>query len=195
MAASLQQPERQDFMKVLIASTRAMGHINPLLAIGRILIAAGQRSWPCQPLLCATVLKISAQDCVRFLRELTSTRGILLQYFLKSRPRPRGPKERAWPSSAPSSIRFPHSTKAYGRRQGLRQVLQDFPADIIIGDDFLFGALPMLLGPRSERPPIVLCGTSILHWHRDDGAPHFAALPPASNEAERREYAALVRRI
>ena len=28
-------------MKILIASTPAMGHLNPLLAIGRILIAQG----------------------------------------------------------------------------------------------------------------------------------------------------------
>jgi hypothetical protein len=41
----------------------------------------------------------------------------------------------------------------------MRQVLQDFPADVILADDFLFGALPMLLGPRSERPAIVMLGT------------------------------------
>jgi hypothetical protein len=43
---------------------------------------------------------------------------------------------------------------------GLWEVLQDFPADVILGDDMFFGMLPMLLGPRSERPPIMLCGTS-----------------------------------
>jgi hypothetical protein len=47
--------------------------------------------------------------------------------------------------------------------EGLEEVLRDFPADIIIGDDMVFGVLPMLLGPRRKRPPIVLCGTTILH--------------------------------
>jgi UDP:flavonoid glycosyltransferase YjiC (YdhE family) len=49
----------------------------------------------------------------------------------------------------------------------------------------------MLLGPRSKRPPIVLCGTSILHWRREDGAPPFAGLPPATTQAQRNEYAAI----
>ena len=72
------------------------------------------------------------------------------------------------------------------QHEGLQQVLQEFPADVIIGDDMFFGVLPMLLGPRSKRPPIVLCGTSFLHWRREDGAPHFLGLPPATTEAERR---------
>ena len=54
---------------------------------------------------------------------------------------------------------------------GLQRAMRDFPPDLILGDDMMFGLLPMLLGPRSERPPIVLCGTSILHWCRSDGAP------------------------
>src|SRR4029077_1102447 len=49
---------------------------------------------------------------------------------------------------------------------GMRRTLREFPADIIVADDMMFGVLPMLLGPRSERPPIVLCGTSILHLRR-----------------------------
>ena len=77
------------------------------------------------------------------------------------------------------------------QHEGMQQVLQKFPADIIVGDDMLFGVLPMLLGPRSKRPPIALCGTSFLHWRRDDGAPNFAGLPPATTQAERDEYAAI----
>jgi hypothetical protein len=77
------------------------------------------------------------------------------------------------------------------QHKGLQQVLRDFPADVIIGDDMIFGVLPMLLGPRSKRPPIVLCGTSFLHWHREDGAPHFAGLPPATTQAQLKKYAAI----
>jgi MGT family glycosyltransferase len=79
------------------------------------------------------------------------------------------------------------------QHEGLREVLRDYPADIIIGDDMIFGVLPMLLGPRSKRPPIVLCGTSILHWRREDGASNFAGLPPANSEAQLEEYAAISR--
>ncbi len=79
------------------------------------------------------------------------------------------------------------------QHKGLQQILQSFPADVIVGDDMFFGVLPMLLGPRSKRPPIVLCGTSILYWRREDGAPMFAGLPPATARAQRDEYAAAYR--
>ncbi len=76
------------------------------------------------------------------------------------------------------------------QHEGLRQVLQDFPADVIVADDMYYGALPMLLGPRANRPPIVICGASILRCPRDDGAPDFEGLPPATTQAQRDEYAA-----
>jgi len=79
------------------------------------------------------------------------------------------------------------------QHEGLLQVLRGFPADIIIADDMLFGAVPMLLGPRSKRPPIALCGTSFLHWHREDGAPHFVGLPPATTKQQCDHYATMYR--
>jgi UDP:flavonoid glycosyltransferase YjiC (YdhE family) len=72
-------------------------------------------------------------------------------------------------------------------------LLQNFPADVIVADDMFFGVLPMLLGPRSKRPPIVLCGTSFLHWRREDGAPHFVGLPPATTKGQLEEYAAIAK--
>jgi hypothetical protein len=57
----------------------------------------------------------------------------------------------------------------------------------------LFGVLPMLLGPRSKRLSIVLCGTSLLHWRREDGAPHSIGLPPSTTKEQRDDYAAIDR--
>ena len=42
-----------------------------------------------------------------------------------------------------------------------------------------------------KRPPIVMCGTSILHWPREDGAPLFLGLPPATTPKQRAECAAV----
>jgi UDP:flavonoid glycosyltransferase YjiC (YdhE family) len=77
------------------------------------------------------------------------------------------------------------------QHKGLEQVLRDFAADVIIGDDMFFGMLPQLLGPCLKRPPIVLCGTSILHCRREDGAPLFLGLPPATTQAQLGQYAAV----
>jgi MGT family glycosyltransferase len=172
-------------MKILIGSTPATGHLNPLLAIGHILMAEGHE--------------------VAFLSGSA----------LRDRIEGIGAKFHAFPAGADFDLRkldtvVPElKTMAPGsewlrvamehifvdpvpaQHQGLLQVLRKFPADVIIGDDTLFGVLPMLLGPQSKRPPIVLCGTSFLHWCRDDGAPHFAGLPPATTQAQRDEYAAI----
>src|SRR5262245_45219124 len=43
MALHIQHSEREVRMKILLASTPATGHLNPLLAFGRILIAAGHQ--------------------------------------------------------------------------------------------------------------------------------------------------------
>jgi len=172
-------------MKILLASTPATGHLNPLLAIGHILIDEGHDV------------------------------GFLSGSVLRDRIEGIGAKFHAFPADADLDLRsfdsvFPElTTMAPGpdwlrtvmervfvdavpaQHQGLQQVLQSFPADVVIGDDMLFGVLPMLLGPQSKRPPIVLCGTSFLHWCRDDGAPHFIGLPPATTQAQRDEYAAI----
>src|SRR5262249_12709733 len=77
------------------------------------------------------------------------------------------------------------------QHSGLRLVLRDFPADVIVGDDMFFGVLPMLLRARASRPPFVLRGTSFLHCCREDGAPHFLGLAPATTHAQHSEYAAI----
>jgi MGT family glycosyltransferase len=177
----------EQIMKILIASTPATGHLNPLLAVGRMLIAEGHE-----------VVGLSGSA----LRDRIEGIGAEFQPFparadwdpheiISSIPElknlPPGPEwlrvamERVFVDSIPDQYK------------GLRQVLHGFPADVIVGDDMIFGVLPMLLGPRSNRPPVVLCGTSILHWRRPDGAPLFAGLPPATTRAQRQDYAAIAK--
>jgi UDP:flavonoid glycosyltransferase YjiC (YdhE family) len=79
------------------------------------------------------------------------------------------------------------------QHQSLLQAMQECQADVIVGDDLFFGVLPMLLGSRSKRPPIVLCGISILHLAREDGAPNFLGLPPATTAEQRHQYADIAR--
>jgi UDP:flavonoid glycosyltransferase YjiC (YdhE family) len=171
-------------MKILIASTPATGHINPVLAIGRILIAEGHEVVG----LSGSAFRSRFENIGAEFRAFSGAADIdLPDIIAQLKHIPPGPEwrraaiERVFVDSLPDQHR------------GLQQVLQDFPVDVIIGDDMLFGVLPMLLGARSKRPPIMLCGTSFLHWQRDDGAPNFFGLPPATTRAQREEYAALAR--
>ena len=172
-------------MKILIASTPATGHLNPLLAIGRILIAEGHEVVG----LSGSALRERIEGIGAEFRPLPAGADFDLGDIVSLVPELKhitpGPQ---WLRVAIERL-FIDTIPA--QHKGLQQVLRDFPADVIIGDDMIFGVLPMLLGPRSKRPPIVLCGTSILHWRREDEAPHFAGLPPATTQAQLKEYAAI----
>src|SRR4029079_8498018 len=169
-------------MKILIASTPATGHLNPLLAIGRFLINEGHeiaflsgsalRS-PIERIGAAFYAPPTRADCD--LRDFATVAPELKTI-------PPGPE---WLRVAMQRI-FVDAIPA--QHHGMQQVLRDFPAEIILGDDMLFGVLPMLLGPRSQQRQIVLWGPLSLHWPREDGAPHLPGFPPAATQEEREDY-------
>ncbi|MET4385487.1 UDP:flavonoid glycosyltransferase YjiC (YdhE family) [Bradyrhizobium sp. F1.4.3] len=172
-------------MKILIASTPATGHLNPLLAITRILAEEDHEI----AFLTGTVFRARIEASGARFFPLPTGADFDLRDILSVVPElktiPPGPE---WLRIACERI-FVDAIPA--QNQGLREALRHFPADVIVGDDMLFGILPMLLGPREMRPPIVLCGTSFLHWGRDDGAPNFLGLPPATTEEQRQQYAVI----
>jgi MGT family glycosyltransferase len=174
-------------MKILIASTPATGHLNPLLAIGRILIAEGHEV----AFLSGSVLRDRIEGIGAKFHAFPEGADFDLRDFASVAPELKsmapGPD---WLRVALERV-FVDTIPA--QHEGLQQVLRDFPADVVIGDDMLFGVVPMLLGPPSKRPPIALCGTSFLHWQREDGAPHFVGLPPATTKQQRDNYAAIYR--
>jgi UDP:flavonoid glycosyltransferase YjiC (YdhE family) len=174
-------------VKILIASTPATGHLNPLLTIGRILIAEGNEVVG----LTGSALREPIEGIGAEFRPLPGGADFDLRDLLSVVPELKNmPPGLEWLRVAIERL-FVDTVPV--QHKGLQQVLRDFPAHIVIGDDMFFGVLPMLLGPRSKRPPIVLCGISILHWRRADGAPHFLGLPPATTQAQLQEYAAISR--
>jgi MGT family glycosyltransferase len=42
--------------------------------------------------------------------------------------------------------------------QSIRRIMAEMPVDLILTDTPYWGALPLLLGPRENRPPIAACG-------------------------------------
>lgn len=172
-------------MKIVIATTPAPGHVNPMLGIARILIREGHE-----------VIGFTGSA----FRERVESVGATFRPILASAdqdvvdPFAKYPELKTTPPGLEllrliiERLFVDHIPAQY---EGLQRVLREFPADMLIGDDYFCGLLPMLLGPRSERPPIALFGTSILHWNRDDGAPNFLGLAPALTQAQREQYAAI----
>ena len=172
-------------MRVLIAATPLTGHLNPLLAIGHTLMNEGCK-----------VLGLSAN----IMRDRFERLGAPFRAFPGRADVDLSDRDVAFPEwrtipPGPGRLRFAleqvYIDAIHAQHQGLQRVLEEFPADVILGDNFLFGVLPMLLGQHAKRPAIVLCGTMLLHCRRDDGAPHFAGLPPARSAAQREKYAAI----
>ena len=177
--------EREDRMNILMVSTPATGHINPLLGVARVLIAEGHNV----VCLSGSALRDRIESAGAGFRALPPAADFDLNDPFATAPELKViPPGLEWLRVALERLFI---ERIVPQHEGMHQLLRDFPADVIIGDDMMFGVLPMLLGPRANRPPVVLCGTSFLHWCRDDGAPHFVGLPPATTDAERTQYAAI----
>jgi MGT family glycosyltransferase len=174
-------------MKILVPAMPATGHLNPLLAIARILLAEGHEV----AFLTGSIFRDRIERSGAKFFALPAGADFDLRDILSVVPELKGiPPGFEWLRIASERIFVDAMPAQY---QGLRQSLLKFPADVILGDDMFFGVLPMLLGLRAERPPIILCGTSILHWDREDGAPNLLGLPPATTAEQRAEYAARAR--
>ena len=174
-------------MKILIASTPATGHLNPLLAITRILSAEGHEI----AFLTGSAFRSRIESSGAKFFSLPAGADFDLREILSVAPELKHiPPGLEWLRVACERV-FVDAIPA--QHQGLQQALQVFPADVIVADDMFFGVLAMLRGVHSKRPPIVLCGTSFLHWAREDGAPNFLGLPPATTAEQRAEYRAIAR--
>jgi MGT family glycosyltransferase len=176
-------------LKVIISSVPLLGHLNAVLAIGRILVEEGHK-----------VVGLSATA----FRERVERIGASFHPFPAPADIDTSDMIAAYPEFA-TLPPGPAMTLFYFKRvfadplaaqhQGLLDVMKDFKADLIVTDNLFMGALPMLLGPRSARPPIMFCGTTYLLWRRGDKAPCNIGMPPARTESERREYLALAEQV
>jgi MGT family glycosyltransferase len=174
-------------MKILIGSIPATGHVNPMLAIARILMTDGHEVAVYTGSAFRARVKAAGAEFFSLPPEADLDPTEPFARFPELKVMPPGPD---WLRIAMERV-FVDNIPA--QHEGLERLLHSFAPDVIVGDDCFFGVLPMLLGRRSKRPPIVMCGTSILHWPREDGAPLFLGLPPATTPKQRAEYAAVAR--
>jgi hypothetical protein len=174
-------------MKILIASMPVNGHVNPMLAIARILMTEDHDV----AIHTGSAFRARVEAAGAKFFSLPPDADLDLSDPFARAPElkvmPPGP---AWHRVALERL-FVDNIPAQHR--GLRRFVDSFGPDVIVGDDMFFGLLPMLLGAGSKRPSVVLCGTSVLHWPREDGAPLGLGLPPATTPKQRAEYATLAR--
>jgi MGT family glycosyltransferase len=170
-------------MKILVASTPATGHINPLVTIARFLVEDGHEV----VFHSGTEFRRRIESSGARFQALLGKADVDFRDLLAIAPELEGVEPGL--DAMRIAMQAIFIDRVADQHESLRQGLEDFQADAIIGDDTFFGLLPMLLGPRLFRPPVIICGTSILHSHRPDGAPIFLGLLPATNSAELEDYA------
>ena len=133
MAALFRQTECEDRVKILIASTPATGHLNPLLTIGRILIAEGHEVVG----LSGSAFREPIEGIGAEFRPLPAGADFDVRDFDTVAPELKNiPPGLEWLRVAMERV-FVDAIPA--QHKGLQQVLRDFPADVIIGDDMIFG--------------------------------------------------------
>ncbi len=172
-------------MKALLVSSPMMGHLHPVLGVGRILIADG---WEVMGLT-SSYLRKPRRRYRRHIPQLRAGGGH--RYAKHGRVIPE--IMTAAPGSEQLRLILEQGFAKFmlAQYESIKTVMREFPPDIIIGDHLMLGVLPMLLGPRAQRPSVGLLGTTYLLSRRDDGAPNDAGVPPARNDEQQRGYATL----
>ncbi len=173
---------RSDNVKILVTSTAMTGHVSPVLSATRMLVRRGH-----------DVLALNA----RANRATFEAAGARFEPFPGHLDCDYTDTNTVFPgrtklAPGPEMLEFDFTHVFLGnlsaQHDALTRVLQRFPADLILCDDLFLGTLPMLTGPRKDRPAIVHLGITFLCAHRDDGAPAGLGLPPASHQMERAHY-------
>jgi len=144
-------------MKILIASTPAPGHLNPLLSIASLLVESGHE----------VVVQVSedlrpAVEAAghRFLSEIPNAQTSPGYYF-ENYPE-RMQKSPGMEMTGYDLVHFFARVLA-AQFASLKMALYDFQADLILADSIYWGTLPMLVGPRHKRPAIAHLGVSVVN--------------------------------
>ena len=162
--------------QLLICAVPNPGHVNPMLTVSRHLSAAGH-----------TIVFHTAEAFRRKVEasgfEFASLRGKANYNYL--RPDEYFPERNSLPPGPEFlnlTVRAVFSEPLVDQHRGLEELLRTRSIDLIVIDTLFFGAFPLLLGPRNQRPPVVCCGVNPMFLTGFDAGP---TAPPAKTAAER----------
>ncbi len=182
--SSSRQSEDQDLMKILIASTPATGHLNPLLAIARHPDCRRPRDHlPDRDRNARSGRKPAERSSACYPGWRTSTRTMSLA---------RAPATQDHSAPGPEWIRV--AIERHVRRQSsnrntmaCKTLCRSFPGRRHRRRRHVFRRAADAARPARETTSRRSCAARrFCTGRRQDGAPHFIGLPPATTEAERR---------
>jgi MGT family glycosyltransferase len=165
-------------MKILIASTPASGHLNPLLSIASLLEESGHEV----AVQVNEELRPAAEAAGhRFLLEIPNAQTSP-DYYFETYPE-RMQKSPGMEMTGYDLVHF-FARVLPAQFASLKMALYDFPADLILVDSIYWGTLPMLVGPREKRPAIAHLGVSVVNIGSGKNIPMRPDETPEQREAE-----------
>lgn len=147
-------------MKVLIASTATPSHLNPLLAVANILRKHNHEVVLQTAPELRSVVEAAGVPFTPELPESNSFNDLIAHLELPERQTKDPDLE-----MAVFALEEYFAKKIGVQVAGLKQALQNFPADVILADSTFFGTLPLLLGASSKRLPIIHLGITLLNLY------------------------------
>ena len=143
-------------MKILVASTPAAGHLNPLLSVASILKEAGHEV----SMQVNEDLRFAVEAAGhRFLSEIPNAQTSAGYYFGTYTERMQ--KSPGMEMTGYDLVHF-FARNIAAQSASLKMALYDFNADLILADSIYWGTLPMLVGPRDKHPAIAHLGVSVV---------------------------------
>ncbi|MGI3902435.1 MAG: nucleotide disphospho-sugar-binding domain-containing protein [Janthinobacterium lividum] len=176
-------------MKILMASTPAVGHLNPLLAVAQILRSRGD------DVVLATATSLASRVTEAGVRFVPLAPEADLDFrrideIVPDRERlPPGPVREGYVFKRVFLDPMPAQART------LRALIDSERPDVIVVDQIFCGSTPLFLDRTRPRPPLVTLGVSFLPLDRPDGAPLWLGLPPARDAATRERYAELAAQV
>jgi MGT family glycosyltransferase len=174
-------------MKILIASTPAPGHLNPLLTIARMAKARGDEVIVTTARAFEPTVRAAGMKFVPLEKGADFDLRSIDAEFPERENYPPGAERLTFDFLRVFIDTIPAQTRT------IQKIVDSERPDIIIADSLFGGTSPIFMDKTKPRPPIVACGITFLWLDRPDGAPAGLGLPPAKNAREHEHYAEIKR--
>jgi MGT family glycosyltransferase len=168
---------------ILVTVTPTPGHVNPMLAIARHLQEQGHS------ILFNTAEVFREEVESEGLRFLPLIGKANLDYRTFNKFIPEGKTLTPGPEEIMHNAKHVFGDTMLPQCDGIREIMSREPVDLILTDFIFHGVFPLLLGPRTERPPIISVSVSPLVLTSIDAGPFAPAITPAEKERNRQETA------
>jgi MGT family glycosyltransferase len=170
-------------LKIILASTPAVGHLGPMLLVAKLLCDAGHDV----VVTTASSFRERAQATGARFVPFTGLADMDLAHIDKTFP------ERKLLEPGAQQLLFDQKhvfiNPIPDQFAVLEEIMSEFAADVLLVDSFFFGCLPYLTQTGGNRPAVAVLAITVMTYHRDDGAPILAGLPLAENEEQVARYA------